>query len=491
MRKGRRRLTGSTVVTRVEGLARSCLEENGLARRDTLLVVGSSGGPDSQALLYSLVSLQDDLGLRLHVAHLNHNFRGEEAEEDARFVASQAERLSLPSTIEKIDSIAYQREQGISSFEAAAREVRYGFLARVAREKGATAVALGHTADDRAETVLMHILRGTGLHGLRGMEPLSIWHHPRRRDVQATLLRPLLEATRADTEAYCRERDIPFHTDTSNASLRFARNRIRWRLIPALRGYNPRVQQALLRLAHIASQEASYLEQEVERAWSRAARATAPAIALDAAFLASLHPHLQSLLLRRAYVEAAGSPSSLEEAHIRSMMRMLQSPPGKTLHLPQGVQALTGYGELLVGGGEVARCPLPPLEGEHPLNVPGETRLPGWFVHAELLEGAPAELPDGRLEACFDLESVGTKPAVRTRKRGDRFQPLGMTAARKLHDLFVDEKVPRHWRDRVPLVVSEQGIAWVVGYRIAHWARVRKETRSVLRIAFRPEGQAG
>jgi len=164
----------------LEGLVWSCLQEEGLAQRNALLVVGTSGGPDSQALLHSLVSLRVELGLRLHVAHLNHDFRGEEAEEDARFVASQGEALSLPVSIEKIDPMAYQRERKISSFEAAAREVRYDFLARVAQDTGAAAVALGHTADDRAETVLMHILRGTGLHGLRGMEPISTWRHPHK-----------------------------------------------------------------------------------------------------------------------------------------------------------------------------------------------------------------------------------------------------------------------------------------------------------------------
>jgi tRNA(Ile)-lysidine synthase len=478
-------LTHRAIVQRIDRLIRSSLEDTGLAHRNVLLVVASSGGPDSQALLYSLLAQRDDLDVRLHVAHLNHNFR-EEADEDARFVAAQARELSLPSTVEKADPIAYQKEQGISSFEAAAREVRYDFLARVAEDTGAAAVALGHTADDQAETVIMHILRGTGLHGLRGMEPISPWRHP-RKDVQTTLVRPLLEVAKADTEAYCKGRSIPYRIDPHNASLRFTRNRVRHKLMPTLRSYNPRIRESLLRLARTSAQQVSYLEQEVDRAWSRVARDVGLPVVLDSAATASLHPFLQSLILRRAYEEAAGMAYALEESHIQAMMGMLQGAPGKTLHLPRGVKLVTGYGEVILGKGAEVSCPLPPLEGEHTLNIPGETHIPGWLVRADILDRSPSELPDGRSAACFDMEALGGKLWVRGRRRGDRIQPLGMETSRKLHDLLVDEKVPRHWRDSVPLVLSERGIAWAVGYRTSHWARVKTETRRVLRLEFQRE----
>jgi tRNA(Ile)-lysidine synthase len=479
-------VTGNDLTARLEGQVRVCLEQTGLARKGALLVMASSGGPDSQALLYALLSLREEMGLRLHLAHLDHDFRGEEAKEDARFVASQARELSLPSTVAEADPMAYQKEQRISSFEAAAREVRYDFLARVATETDAAAVALGHTADDRAETVLMHIIRGTGLHGLRGMEPVSLWKHP-RKDVSTTLVRPLLEVAKADTEAYCRQRGIPYRIDTTNVSLRFARNRIRWKLMPNLRSYNPRIREALLRLARTASQQVSYMEQEVERAWSNVSSMPGPSsVALDADAMAALHPFLQAQLLRRAYEEVVGGPQALEEAHIQAMQELLKAAPGHTLHLPQGVRMAAGYGQVVMGRGDAGLSPLPPLEGEYTLGVPGETRIPGWAVRAEVLEKAPAELPDGRSSACFDMEAVGERLVVRARRRGDRMQPLGMEGSRKLHDLFVDMKVPRHWRDRVPLVASERGILWVVGYRTAHWARVREGTGDVLRLSFRP-----
>lgn len=168
------------VVARLERLVAAALVRSGYSGQETSLVVGVSGGPDSTALLYCLHRLRERHQLRLHVAHLNHDFRGEEAEEDARFVTAVAQELELPVTVEKRDPVAYQRSRGISSFEQGARELRYSFMAQVAQDIGAGAVAVGHTADDQAETVLLHILRGTGPHGLRGMTQTSTWPWPPR-----------------------------------------------------------------------------------------------------------------------------------------------------------------------------------------------------------------------------------------------------------------------------------------------------------------------
>ncbi|MDP3063259.1 MAG: tRNA lysidine(34) synthetase TilS, partial [Chloroflexota bacterium] len=200
------------------------LRRAGLTGRNATLVVAVSGGPDSMALLHLLLRLRGSLSLKLHVAHIDHDFRGQEAVEDARFVAEQAVALGLPTTIGKEDPVAYKTAHRISSMEEALRRVRYAFLAGVARDTAAAAVALGHTADDQAETVLLHILRGAGLHGLRGMEPLSTLHLP-QDGVEVTLARPLLEATREDTRAFCQQEGVPFRDDTTNRSMRFARNR--------------------------------------------------------------------------------------------------------------------------------------------------------------------------------------------------------------------------------------------------------------------------
>ena len=258
----------------VEARVKAALERAGYTGGDNLLVVALSGGPDSMALLYSLLSLRDSAGLRLHVAHLNHNFR-EEAEEDARFAAAVAAQLGLPATIGKSDPVAYQRETGISSFEEAAREVRYGFLAGVAEQNDAAALALGHTADDLAETVLMHVIRGSGIHGLRGMEEVSAWRS-REGNREAVLIRPLLDVTKSETAAYCHQSGIAFREDPGNRLLRFTRNRVRHELLPILESYNPRIKDALVRLARSSAMNVDYLEGEVARVWPTLAEQRGP-----------------------------------------------------------------------------------------------------------------------------------------------------------------------------------------------------------------------
>jgi tRNA(Ile)-lysidine synthase len=297
-------------------------------------------------------------------------------------------------------------------------------------------------------------------------------------------LRPLLDVSKAETEAYCVERGIPYRIDTSNKSLRFTRNRVRWKLMPVLRSFNPRVRESLCRLSRAASEQVSFLEQEAADAWRQAARESAgQSVALAVSVMTALPPLLQAHLLRRAYQSVSGALTALQEVHVQAMVEMLASPPGRTLHLPRGVRMHVGYRELVISKGDTPP-PLPLLEGEYILNVPGETRIPGWVVRTELLERPPGVLPDGISTACFDFEALGGKLVVRVVRRGDRFQPLGMEGTRKLHDLFVDEKVPRDWRARVPLVVSERGTAWVVGYRTAHWARVVRDTSATVRVSF-------
>ena len=472
----------------VERKLRTALRRGGFARGHALLVVAVSGGPDSVALLHALLRVRELAGISLHVAHLNHNFRGEEAEEDARFVAQLAASLGLPSTVDRADPVAYQRDAGLSSFEEAARELRYSFLSQVARESGAAAIALGHTSDDLAETILMHIIRGSGLHGLRGMEPQSMWRD-RQGGRDAVLFRPFLEVTKAETAAYCGARGLAFRTDSGNLSPRFTRNRVRGHLLPALKEYNPRISEALQRLGRAASLEVSYVEQELDRVWDGVARIGQHEIALEEGRLAALHPLLRRMVLRRAYESVAGHTRRLRETHLAAMEALLTSEPGKTVQLPAGLRLSREYGTLHLGTAtpEVP-CPFPPMEGEHLLPPPppsGEASvdLPVWrVVYGVQPQGV--ETRRQPFSASLDAGTLGADLRIRSRRPGDRFQPLGMKSGKKLQDFFVDQKVPREWRDRVPLLVAGGRIAWVVSYRVAEWAKTTPESEGVLRVEF-------
>lgn len=472
-------------MTRLEQAVRATMMESRGFPAGSLLAVAVSGGPDSLALLYSLHRLRDQLKLRLYGAHLDHGMRGAASDEDRGFVAETFRAMGIGYTVEQADVPAYQRAHRLSP-EDAAREVRYRFLARVASEQGAVAVALGHTSDDQAETVLMHIIRGSGLSGIRGMETLS------RRLVdgrQCAFTRPLLGISRAETEAYCRSLGLRPRLDESNLSTGPARNRLRLELLPLLEGNNPGVRGALLRLARSAAADLAYLEECVDRVWGEVARWDGATLSLDRTAFLRLPESLRSHVLRRAVEAVKGDLENVEQSHIEGMSRLAGGPVGRGIDLPSGVRFQVGYTEATLGHARREEAASGPLEGERPLEVPGTTLLPGWRVEARLVDpeaGPPGDggLPDGCHAAVLDCDSLGGRPWVRSRRPGDRVQPLGMSGSKKLQDFMVDSKIPREHRDRVPLVVAPAGIAWVVGWRTAEWARVRPETAVALELRF-------
>ena len=295
-----------SAIRRVHFKALKSARQLDLLDSDTV-VVGVSGGPDSTCLLDVLANIRRRLEIRfgLHAAHLIHDFRGQEKYDDAQFVCDYCQRWNRQLTVEEVDVAAYQRDKGISSFEQAARDLRYEFLGRVAETVGARYVAVAHTADDLAETVLLHIARGSGVHGLRGMDEVSGWPYPDAKDAPL-LWRPLLSARRTDTMGYCRARGIGYRDDTTNYMQDFARNRVRLNLMPALaEQLNPRVVDALGRLARTASIQLDFLEKCADEYWPTVAADPSPQdglLRLRRDRLAELHPALQALILRRAWI---------------------------------------------------------------------------------------------------------------------------------------------------------------------------------------------
>jgi tRNA(Ile)-lysidine synthase len=452
-----------------------------LAPRSCLLVA-VSGGPDSVCLLHILAGLKETLGIELHATHLNHQLRGAESESDAQYVAGLAQSLGIPATIEKRDVRAYQAQKRIS-LEEAAREVRYNFLTQTAKSVGSSQVAIGHTRDDNIETILMHLIRGSGTRGLQGLCPRTEWQ---TTDASLTIIRPLLGISREETQGYCREHSLSPRLDSSNLSLSPLRNRIRLKLLPLLKGYNPRIAEALLRTARIAASDLAFLEKEGARSWKRTAQFKEDTIILDKERLLALPPALKRQVLRLSLEELIGNLRDIEARHIEEIMDALDKPAGRSLNLPGGLILTIEYDRYLIGREPLALAPFPPLETELTLAVPGETRLPGWQVTASVTDRKqPTEEAD-KLSACFDFDKTGDRLLLRNRRPGDHFQPLGMSQPKRLNRFMIDAKIPRRWRERVPVVSSPEQIVWVVGYRIDNRVRVTGETRRVLYLRFTP-----
>lgn len=463
------------------------------------VVVGVSGGADSLCLLHLLSRLcgpgRRYAGISLRAAHLNHLLRGEESEHDARVVAELVTTWGLPFTPGAVDVAALARTER-RSLEEAARLARYGFLRMVA---GGGRIAVAHHADDQAETLLLHWLRGSGLSGMVGMPP-------RQQDI----IRPLLEITHAETLAYCSENGIIPVEDQSNSDPRFLRNRIRHELLPLLRELNPGIQRTLLRNGEVARVDLVWLETQVTNCWPRLVLSEQEMeIRLDVQQLLDLPLSLQRHLLRRVSARLCAGQSPLEPRHFLLIEQMLNlthaSRQERVLHLPQGLRASFQSGVLifarLPGTAEVG--PETAASEVLYLPVPGQAQLPGtpWRVKAEIIADE-SESPVGRalqredwaevwrfLEpptphaVYLDGASVGSSLLVRTRRPGDRIQPLGMTDEKKVQDVFIDKHIARATRATTPLFFNATHCLWVVGACLDHRVRLTPHTRCILRLS--------
>jgi tRNA(Ile)-lysidine synthase len=473
-------IAASRFGQRLERLVLRFVREQGLFADQKRALLAVSGGPDSVALLLILAHLRRVLDLELWIAHFDHGLRSRaEREAERAFVSHLAEQLGLPFLFGRGDTRAHGRRHHLS-LEEAARALRYAFLASEAERLGAGCVATGHTASDQVETVLMHIIRGSGLAGIAGMQPRSPWPFPGHAAL--ALVRPLLAVSRLQSQRYCREEGLSPRLDASNLLLQPLRNRVRHELLPLLHRYNPRVEQGLLRLAGAAAGDAAYLDETANLFWQALAQRSRRSVQFRRLELVALSPALQSRLLLAAARHLLGDLPQVEAVHIQAMQTALAGSGSRRISLPGGLTfAVQGQSVRLTVGEEVAVQPIP----ETPLTVPGRTRAAGWRIEADILPAGAAGPPAGPHEALLNLDAVGLALTVRSRRPGDRLRPAGLSGAKKLQDLLVDAKVPREQRDGVPLVCAAWGIAWVVGHRLDEQARVSENTQTVLRLRFR------
>lgn len=313
-----------------------------LIQRGETLIAGVSGGPDSVCLLHSLMALRERLDIKLHVAHLNHLLRGRESEEDARYVQRLAEQLGVGATLEQRDVESYRLSHRIS-LEEASRYVRYQFFADVANSLGTDRIVLGHTANDQMETILMHLIRGTGIYGLQGMQPLTQLESV--ADTKLTLVRPLLEVRREETEEYCQQYALKPRRDSSNFSSSHLRNRIRGELIPLLQQYNPGIDKTLLRTADTVAVDLSFFRHYVSLIWDGVVREQEGELILSTEKIIALHPALQRYLLREAAGQLLGNLKDIELKHIEQMISAFNMKPGKKVVLPRGLILYVSNGE--------------------------------------------------------------------------------------------------------------------------------------------------
>ncbi len=449
-----------------------------------LLIVAVSGGPDSTALVHALHNVRKEVDFKMHGAHLDHQLRGNASKLDAQYVSDVFGSLGIESTVEHFNVGSLMEEEGLS-MEVAARKARYRFLSRVAKRNGAAAIVLGHTMDDQVETVLMNIMRGSGLSGIAGMSTLG--YGPLKHN-KIQLLRPLLSVSREETALYCRIQGFSPRIDETNESLSLRRNRVRLELIPELEKYNPSVKKALFRLSRSASYANSFIESKVDLIWDEVIRHHNGALDINREAFHSLDPALKRHIIRRAIVEFKGDLQNLQQNHIEDVIRLIGSKTGNSIQLPGGLRLSVGYDTVSLYYEKAQYSSPPKIVHEGILNTHGKTRIGDWIIDTtvvDLMKFGPEIKENQRYEGHFDFDQVGERMWMRYRLPGDRFQPMGMKQTKKLQDFMVDAKIPRICRDSIPLLVSPKGILWVVGWRVSEWAKISADTRREIQIRFK------
>lgn len=435
------------------------------------VILALSGGPDSMALLHILKELKGELGFELAAAHVNHGLR-EEADEEAGFVESYCLNAGIPCYIHKADIEKIARSAN-KTLEEAGRDERYRFFRELKKRLDAGHIATAHHKDDLAETVLHHIIRGTGIKGLRGIMPLN-----------GDIIRPLLEVTRQEIEDYLEKNDIPYCIDRSNYDPVYLRNRVRNSLIPYLKdNFNPRITEALCQLADIARIENDALELETERYWEKVLLSSEKnRLVLQNPVLSSLHPAYQRRLVIKAIKEIrGGKEADINIKDVLAVIELMQkSGSSKVIHLAGNIKVNKSYGELIfiLGTEEnINYC--------YQVEVPGEVYIP----ELEAVYSFEIMKPDAGFKkedaTYLDFSGLNFPLFIRSRKKGDVFRPAGLKGSKKLKDYFIDAKIPVNRRDKIPLLASENEIYAILGIRVAEGHTASRETEKVLVIKRR------
>jgi len=437
------------------------------------VVVGVSAGVDSMVLLHLLDACRQTFNLSLIVAYVNHGLRPTESEKEVHLIQNECERLRLPFELGTFNTKEFQKV-GRFSLQEAARRLRFHFLEQILQKYGAQKIALGHHADDQVETLLLRLMRGAGLQGLKGILPIR----------EGKVIRPLLEIWRHEIETFAGKNNIPFLIDSSNLKEDYLRNRLRLSLIPLLeKEYQPNLKEVLLRTSAILREENDYLEKEAEKVYQNMVEGKGDALTFQYPVYRSLHPAMQWRVIQKMLKTIYGDEK--EDVEISQTFRKLkQPPPSFVLEFPLGICMEKKYETVSLGKKKVET--IPPFEVE--LVSPGRTfikELGREVVTEEMDMRDQSGIPRVSSETVFlDYQVLQFPLRIRNFRPGDRFQPLGVKGSQKVKEFFIDHKIPRFERSKIPLLVSGERIVWVVGHRIDECARISDETKRILKVSL-------
>ena len=454
--------------------AEKFIEDKSLIAPGDGIVMGVSGGADSVALLLLMDFLKKKYSLSLYVAHVHHGLRAE-ADSEAEYVRSLCEERDIPFFLKRVDVKALSGELKIGT-EDAGRKARYEAFNEICKEVSADKIAVAHNCNDRAETMLFNLARGTGIKGL-----ISI---PEKRD---NIIRPLLFATRQEIEEFLSRAGVKFCTDASNLTDDYARNRIRNNILPALEdSINGGATLHMFETAEQLSKLYEFAVNSCDKAYKEVVvRETATEVSFDKSRFLTMDEYLQSMLIKQAVDRLVPGNRDITHTHLYDVRSLLSKEGTKTVNLPYGIKAVSSYNTLSLATEGIRRDTFLPIQ-----IVPDGTsvKASGYTVTAEIFDNYEGfDYGKNEYTKCFDCDRIKDTLWLRTRETGDVISVNTGGGTKKLKDFMIDVKIPVDLRDSVPIVASCNDVLWVVGYRMSEACKVSKETKRIIRITVLKE----
>lgn len=451
------------------------IHKNKMIEKGEGIVIGVSGGPDSISLLHLLWKIKDEYSLKLYAVHLNHQFRGTEADEDAEYVKLICEKLGIKAFIFSENVGEYSKQKSIT-FEEAGREIRYALFDQVMKETKSKKIAIAQNMDDQAETVLMRLMRGTGLEGLCAIDYV--------RD--GKIIRPLLNISRNEIEEYCSKNHLSPRIDRTNLEAVYTRNRIRLELIPYIEKYfNRNIKETLSRTSNLMKEDRDFISIVVKNAYESATKIKQSEVLVHKEEFLKNHRTIQKRILREAIFELSGDLKNVQNKHIEKLMEFIYSGRnGTALDLPKGLCAILKYKYFSISKEkkEIER-----KKFEYNVNI-------GEILHIEesdadiiasIVDRKDIKKPvKEKYKKYFDWDKVQNSLVLRNRRNGDRFTPFGMKGSKKLKDFFIDEKISKSIRDEICLICEGNKIMWVIGHRMSENYKIDDTTQKILVLTY-------
>ncbi len=449
------------------------LHHNLINENDNVLI-GLSGGPDSVFLFHNLRLLKETLSFNLYASHINHMYRGKDADSDEDFVRNLCHKYDIQLFVKRKNATEYANELHVTE-EEAGRILRYNFFRENLESIGSGKIAVAHNLNDQAETVLQRIIRGTGIDGLGAMT-----------FIKDDIIRPILNVKRSEIEKYLKENSYEFCTDKTNTQAIYGRNKIRLNLIPYLeKDFNPNIQNTLFRMSEVMEKDSKIIEKYINIKFDEVLyKKNNSEVFLDLNKLKSMEDYEIGRIIRKAFELIKGNTNNIEMKHIDYASEFIKTgKTGKKINLSEGFIIEISYNNLIIR--KIVEK-LDNFEYNIIINVPLHIKEIGKTIICEILEVTDYDLTNKK-SINLDYDKIVGNLVARNRITGDNIIPCGMTGRKKLKDIFIDMKVPAEKRDKILIIADESNILWVEGYRIHNNYKVSSSTKKILKVTIMEE----